>query len=270
MATTRTRTTSSSSTPTSTTRAAKTFTFPIYRDGSTTIPARAAADGMQDGIDFITALATHPETGRRLARKLWNFFVSEVVEPDESTLSAAAQRVPAERHADRIARPLHAAVAPVPKPWQLAHALQLAGRVRVRAVKEVGWAGFSVDTLRAPLTAMGQTLFEPPDVNGWDLGPGWFTTGGMLARMNFAADARGQSAVQPRARARRVRVVTRSCSRLLPRSALYRRRSMQSARNELLSVPRDRWCVDGSDAQLRMKAAGLARLIVGSGEYQIV
>jgi hypothetical protein len=26
----------------------------------------------------------------------------------------------------------------------------------------------------------------------------------------------------------------------------------------------------GSDAQLRTKAAGLARLIVGSGEYQIV
>ena len=34
---------------------------------------------------------------------------------------------------------------------------------------------------------MGQQLFEPPDVNGWDLGPGWFSSGAMLARMNFAA-----------------------------------------------------------------------------------
>ena len=34
---------------------------------------------------------------------------------------------------------------------------------------------------------MGQQLFEPPDVNGWELGPGWFSSGGMLARMNFAA-----------------------------------------------------------------------------------
>ena len=33
----------------------------------------------------------------------------------------------------------------------------------------------------------GEQLYEPPDVNGWDLGPGWFSTGGMLARMNFAA-----------------------------------------------------------------------------------
>ena len=38
-----------------------------------------------------------------------------------------------------------------------------------------------------PLINMGQQLFEPPDVNGWELGPGWFSSGGMLARMNFAA-----------------------------------------------------------------------------------
>src|SRR5687767_7674670 len=46
--------------------AEKQFTFPVYPNGSRLIRARAAADGMQDGIDFITALATHPETARRL------------------------------------------------------------------------------------------------------------------------------------------------------------------------------------------------------------
>jgi hypothetical protein len=57
----------------------------------------------------------------------------------------------------------------------------------VRAIREVGWEGLSVDTARTPLTNMGQTLFEPPDVSGWELGRGWFSTGAMLARMNFAA-----------------------------------------------------------------------------------
>src|SRR4029079_10395027 len=33
--------------------AAKTFSFPIYSNGSKTIPARGAADGMQDGLDLI-------------------------------------------------------------------------------------------------------------------------------------------------------------------------------------------------------------------------
>ena len=57
----------------------------------------------------------------------------------------------------------------------------------VRAIKEVGWAGFSVNDALTPLVNMGQQLFEPPDVNGWELGPGWFSSGAMLARMNFAA-----------------------------------------------------------------------------------
>ena len=56
---------------------AKTFSFPIYPDGSKTIPARAAADGMQDGLDLIDALAANPETARYLAKKLYRFFVSE-------------------------------------------------------------------------------------------------------------------------------------------------------------------------------------------------
>ena len=57
----------------------------------------------------------------------------------------------------------------------------------VRALKDVGWTGYSVNDALTPLSNMGQILFEPPDVAGWDLGPGWFSSGGMLARMNVAA-----------------------------------------------------------------------------------
>ena len=59
----------------------------------------------------------------------------------------------------------------VPGPVELLHALLLAGRVRRESIKETGWTGFSVDDALSPLLAMGQTLFEPPDVNGWELGP---------------------------------------------------------------------------------------------------
>ena len=38
-----------------------------------------------------------------------------------------------------------------------------------------------------PLTNMGQNLYEPPDVNGWELGPGWISTSSMLTRMNFSS-----------------------------------------------------------------------------------
>jgi uncharacterized protein (DUF1800 family) len=46
--------------------AAKEFTFEIYPGGGRTIPARSAADGMQDGIDLIDAVRRHH--GERLAR----------------------------------------------------------------------------------------------------------------------------------------------------------------------------------------------------------
>jgi hypothetical protein len=123
--------------------------------------------------------------------------------------------------------------------------------------------------MRGPLAAMGQTLFEPPDVNGWELGSGWFTTGGMLARMNFGATLAANQ------RTNLVRDLAGSTSspesvldffldRLTPAPFA------QDARGELLAYLEAGGAWTGSDAQLRTKAAGLARLIVGSGEYQIV
>jgi uncharacterized protein (DUF1800 family) len=254
--------------------AAKTFTFPIYRDGNRTIPARAAADGMQDGIDFITALATHPETARRLARKMWNFFVSEVVEPDPATLGSAASAYL--QNGTSIESLVHFMLRSrqfqTPGNWHSRYSWPV--EFVVRAVKEVGWMGaagdasrFSVDTMRNSLPAMGQTLFEPPDVNGWDLGPGWFTTGGMLARMNFASTL---------AVSQRLNLVRDLGSGTSPESVLdffFDRLSTapfdQGTRDELIGYLETGGAWTGSDTQLRVKAAGLARLIVGSGEYQI-
>ena len=42
---------------------------------------------MQDGVDLINAVARHPATGPRLARKLYAFFVSEVGAPDEGLIA---------------------------------------------------------------------------------------------------------------------------------------------------------------------------------------
>ena len=45
---------------------------------------------MQDGVDFITALATHPATAARLARKLWHFFVTDASDPDPDFVRGAS------------------------------------------------------------------------------------------------------------------------------------------------------------------------------------
>lgn len=248
---------------------AKTFTFPIYRGGGRTIEGRSAADGMQDGIDFISALAGHPETARRLARKLWNFFVSETEAPDPAFVQGVANEYllnntelkPVLRYILRSHWFLD------PGRWYARYSWPV--EYVVRAVREVGWEGLSVDTARTPLTNMGQTLFEPPDVAGWELGPGWFSTGAMLARVNYAATlAANQRFNLARAaapyRTNPESVLDFFLDRLSP--SPYER----VPHNELLAYLQAGVAWTGSDAQLNAKVAGLAKLIVGSSEYQFI
>ena len=248
---------------------AKAFTFPIYRDGGRTIPARAAADGMQDGVDFITALAQHPETARRLARKLWSFFVSELDAPDPEFVEAVAtvylqngtEMKPVIRFILNSAWFSH--------PDRYFTRYSWPAEFVVRAIREVGWSGFSVNDIRTPLTNMGQTLYEPPDVAGWELGAGWFTTGAMLSRMNFAATL----AANQRFNMSRAAALSRYSPELMLDFFLERLSPAPYDRapyNELLAYIRAGATWTGSDAQVTAKSAGLARLIVGSAEYQMV
>jgi uncharacterized protein (DUF1800 family) len=247
---------------------AKTFTFPVS-NGSATIPARAAADGMQDGIDFLTALAKHPQTARRLARKMWNFFVSEFMPPDEETINSAASVYLLNDTSieSMVQHMLRSRQFQNPGNWHTRYSWPV--EYVARAIKEVGWAGFSIDNARNPLTAMGQQLFEPPDVNGWELGKGWFTTGAMLTRMNFAATLAfnqrfnmARAAVE--AKASPESLLDFFLDRLSP--APYENAPL----DELVAYLNDGVTWNGSDAQLQSKGAGLMRLIVGSSEYQFV
>jgi uncharacterized protein (DUF1800 family) len=248
--------------------AAKTFTFGIY-GADTTIPARPAADGMQDGLDLITALARHPETARRLARKLWNFFVTDLEAPDPRFVETIAGEY---LRNNTEMKPVITAIlrsgwlldAPT---WHTRYSWPV--EFVVRAIREVGWEGFSVDTARTPLTNMGQTLFEPPDVAGWELGPGWFSTGAMLARMNFASTlAANQKFNLARAaapyRSSPESILDFFMDRLSPSPFEH------TPYAELVAYLKTGGAWTGSDAQLNAKAAGLAKLIVGSAEYQFV
>ena len=172
----------------STTPTPRTSVSRSIANGGTHDSRAAAAAGMQDGLDLINALATHPETARRLARRLWTWFVSET--------DAARRSVRREVGADLLrddtngCEPVVRAVlhvAAVPRPDELLPALCLAGGVRGAVAEGSRPRRLLGRPALTPLVNMGQQLFEPPDVNGWELGAGWFSTGGMLARMNFAS-----------------------------------------------------------------------------------
>jgi uncharacterized protein (DUF1800 family) len=247
---------------------AKEFTFPIYPNGSKVIPARAASAGMQDGIDLINAVAAHPKTGPRLARKLYAFFINEVDEPDPALIDEVAGVYYARSYEiePMVRRLLLSSQFRDPANYFKRYSWPV--EYVVRALKEVGFTGFSLGDALTPLTNMGQQLLEPPDVSGWHLGKGWFSTGAMLARMNFASQLATNQRFALRDAFRPVgsspdSVLTEALDRLMP--AEFESVGM-SALNDYLRAG-GTWT--GSDAQLLTKVPGLVHLIVGSGEYQL-
>jgi uncharacterized protein (DUF1800 family) len=248
---------------------AKEFTFPIYPDGTRTIPARSGSAGMQDGVDLITAVAAHPATGPRLARKLYAYFIDEVDAPDSGLV-------------DEVARAYYSSGYEIEP---MVRRLLLSTRFRdpsnyykryswpveyvVRALKEVGAIGFSLNDALTPLANMGQQLLEPPDVAGWELGRGWFSTGAMLARMNFAAQlARNQKFnildVSRGHASTPEELVFHLLDRLSPPE--YN----SDATRALVDYAGAGGSWTGSDTQLATKGSGLVHLILGSGDYQLV
>ena len=248
---------------------AKDFSFPIYPDGSRRIPARAASAGMQDGLDLIEAVARHPETGPRLARKLWAYFVSEASGPTDRFVEDVAGTY------YRTGYDMRAVVRRVLTSQEFYDQTNEFTRYSwpaefvVRAMKQVGSNGFSVNSALTPLSNMGQQLFEPPDVNGWELGQGWFTTGAMLARMNFAATLATNQKFNLRDAARPyARTAQGLLSYMLDRMTLVP--SSGASYNALLDYVLGSGAWTGADAQVANKAAGLAHLIAATGEYQLV
>jgi uncharacterized protein (DUF1800 family) len=247
---------------------AKTFSFPIYSDGGHTIPSRAASAGMQDGLDLIAALSTHPETARRLVTKLYGFFVSETATPDPAFIDQLAGVYLQNGTAIKpvLQRLLTSPQFQDPAIFFTRYAWP--AEFVVRALKETGWTGFSVASALTALVNMGQELLEPPSVAGWLLGQSWFSTGAMLARMNFASTLAANQKFNLAASSAGAKSSSRAVvDYLLSRLTVDVGNDVY---NDLLAYAAAGVSWTGSDAQLQTKAPGVVHLILGSAEYQFV
>jgi uncharacterized protein (DUF1800 family) len=246
---------------------AKTFSFPVYRNGDKTIPARSASSGMEDGVDLMTALASHPETARRLVTKLYEFFVSETIPPNARFIEMLAGEYL--RYDTEIAPVLRSLFMSSEFRSASCYFTRYSWPVEfvVRAIKETGWTGFSAASILAPLVNMNQDLFDPPDVAGWSLGRSWFSTGAMLARMNFASTL----AANQRFRLAAEAAGARSSPTAVLDFLLTRLTPTLDGRTygDLAAYASAGAAWTGSDAQLQTKTSGLTHLIVGSPEYQV-
>src|SRR5262249_17706197 len=126
----------------------KTFSFPIYASGSSTNPARPAAQGMQDGIDLINALAANPRTANYLCTKLYRSFVSEPEAVDQAWVDRMAAVYLQSGYSIRA---VVRAIIVSNEFWDgMYKRYAWPVEVVVRALKDWGWQGFSLASAATP------------------------------------------------------------------------------------------------------------------------
>jgi len=140
--------------------------------------------GNFDGTDIVTILANEKATAHYLARKLLRFFALE--EPKKTYVDEIATVYHRSDH--NIGAMVKAIFAsPTFASNQCYHSLvkspceYVVGTLKTFQITKVD---AEVPRLMA---AMGQNLFNPPSVKGWDGGSSWIASDTMMERFNFAA-----------------------------------------------------------------------------------
>jgi uncharacterized protein (DUF1800 family) len=147
--------------------------------GVKTIFGHRGRFGPKDVLNLCVGHRAHPEF---LVRKLWSFFVDELL---DSRTRVRLQRVYV-RSRHRI-KPVAAEILDHPKLYAHLDAPTMVKSpvVAVAGMLRAGGAGVRVDDWTWILSGMGQRLFAPPSVAGWEWGPAWMSSNSM--RMRFTA-----------------------------------------------------------------------------------
>ncbi len=157
------------------------------------------ARGHFNGDHVISLLLLHPQSSRYIARKLWEFFVAP--NPDSSLIDSLAIVVRESKFNIRnVLRTIFLSdafyddrvrFAKVKSPVEL-----VVGAVRMLDIDNANPRG-----LYLACKEMGQDLFQPPNVKGWDGERTWITSTTLLARYNFG-DRLLHDSVKPNSRRR--------------------------------------------------------------------
>ena len=171
------------------------FTFQLkasqHDNGSKTIYGQQANFSGEDVISIISA---RPATARFLTWKLFNFFVYPVSSSaaDKATIDKFSKVYLNNNHSIKeLVRAIftsdeffseRAFFSLVKQPVEF-----VVGAVRMLGgTYNPGTSARGSNTLSTSARNMGQDLFAPPDVSGWDFTLGWVNTASMLERFNFA------------------------------------------------------------------------------------
>lgn len=153
----------------------------LHDDGRKTIFGQT---GYFDGDDFMEMIVAHPQSSRFITAKLWNFFAGEYPAPALNDALAAVFRANGNNFK------------PLLRTMFAAEEFYAPGVVNNLVKSPVQWligtARMLECELPSPLVcaaitrSLGQDIFAPPNVKGWDGGLSWINTNTLLTRYNEA------------------------------------------------------------------------------------
>jgi hypothetical protein len=157
-------------------------------------------EGNLDGSDVLNILAEHPASAERLTSKLFSFFVYE--NPEPPTLAPFVQ----------VWRSTRGDIREVLRSMFLSSVFSSERAYRAQVKSPAEFVIGAIRSLGGTITPrqvvslmarMGQDLFNPPSVKGWDGGKAWISTSTLFERLNFAASIttargpKGTSHIEP-------------------------------------------------------------------------
>ncbi|HEX8899169.1 MAG TPA: DUF1800 domain-containing protein, partial [Chthoniobacterales bacterium] len=154
--------------------------------------------GTLTGDDIIDILAAQPACAQFIAKKLWRFFVED--EPSPRIVDGLAARIRQHKYEMRpVLREMFCSAefyAPAVRLTQIKSPVQYL----VQTTKLLGADLPAPPVAQNAMRQMGQLLFAPPNVKGWDGGKAWVSTSTLLFRYNFANYLINGDAMRPAAR----------------------------------------------------------------------
>jgi uncharacterized protein (DUF1800 family) len=140
--------------------------------------------GQLNGDDIINILVSKPACAQFIGRKLWRFFVED--EPPQPVVDAVASSLRA--HNYEIRPVLREILSSAEFYSERAMGTQIKGPVQyiVQTSKLLEAQLPSSVVAQNAMRQMGQILFAPPNVKGWDGGKSWISTSTLLFRYNFS------------------------------------------------------------------------------------
>jgi uncharacterized protein (DUF1800 family) len=140
--------------------------------------------GHFSGDDILDLIVEQPACARFIGRKIWRFFVED--EPPAEMVEAVAGAL--RRHGFEL-RPVLKEIfssAEFYSPRVIRQQIKSPAQFLVQTCKLLETDLPPGHVTQTALQQLGQSLFAPPNVKGWDGGKAWISTSTLLFRYNFA------------------------------------------------------------------------------------